>query len=828
MKNYLILFAFVVASVFQSVAQNNAAIRTTAEQLPYENRTDYIKQATNFLHMYYSQLLLNVDELMIREEYIKANMSDNAQRYKPEFLLLPNNNMNFLTPEQYLQELGKEFREYDTDKIEITIDNVNINQDDFFMPNIVKLYVIAEYDLTLSYEEKILFKRRCRAYCLFPKAMVYINVKLMQVEPLNDIVVYKESQEINIEQRIANEPVPNVSVVEKKVSFIEFDYIGKYSNTGLAVCRKDGKYGFIDKQKHIVIPVEYDEVGCNYMWQDNKSGNDSIEWNYQILMSVARNNKWGFINKEGKEIVPCIYDKVDDTSHINDRLTWISKENRYGCIDTLGNIVIPLIYEYEINFYGDEPARTKLNGKWGFIDKKGEIVIPFIYDDTRSFSGNAVPVCKNNKYGYVNRNGIEFVPLQYEFADDFYHGRAGVVRNGKLGYIDKEGNIVIPFVYEPIYSSDGYGKMLEWAMNFLSSVAMVKSNGKYGMINRQGEKLTDFKYDNVINVSTTYITSWYTVSIGEKKIYLDEMGNEYNSEEELKLLSDSVMAMQGNSRAQLSMGEKHYEKKNYNTAMTWLKKAYSQGETDATYILAECFFYKKLFDGASVFYKEACDKGSYIQQSFYSLAWMAEHGLGQAKNIAEAIALYKKSGTYSDAKERVTKLQKEYANGYEYVDLGLSVKWATCNLGASVPEESGDRYAWGEFNTKSSFTKKNCTTYKYKNMMNISGREYWDAARSNRKGLWRTPTEAEFSELINKCKWDWTELNGKTGYKVTGPNEKSIFIPFNKYSQSVIRYWTASSDEKRTAKSLISSWLNSPSIVYSERYNGHFIRPVIE
>ena len=163
-KAYIIIFLCLAFTLCQ--AQISTVNRATAEQLPYENRADYIKQAKNFLHTYYSQLLLNVDELMIREEYIKANMFDNAQRYKPEFMLVSNNNMNFLTPEQYLQELGKQYREYNTDKIEITVDNVNINQDDFFMPNIVKLYVIAEYDLTLSYEEKILFKRRCRAYCM--------------------------------------------------------------------------------------------------------------------------------------------------------------------------------------------------------------------------------------------------------------------------------------------------------------------------------------------------------------------------------------------------------------------------------------------------------------------------------------------------------------------------------------------------------------------------------------------------------------------------------------------------------------------------------------
>lgn len=49
-------------------------------------------------------------------------------------------------------------------------------------------------------------------------------------------------------------------------------------------------------------------------------------------------------------------------------------------------------------------------------------------------------------------------------------------------------------------------------------------------------------------------------------------------------------------------------------------------------------------------------------------------------------------------------------NGHEYIDLGLSVKWATHNVGANTPEECGDYYAWGETTTKSTYFASNCTT----------------------------------------------------------------------------------------------------------------------
>uniref|UniRef100_UPI0025B2398C PEGA domain-containing protein n=2 Tax=uncultured Muribaculum sp. TaxID=1918613 RepID=UPI0025B2398C len=82
-------------------------------------------------------------------------------------------------------------------------------------------------------------------------------------------------------------------------------------------------------------------------------------------------------------------------------------------------------------------------------------------------------------------------------------------------------------------------------------------------------------------------------------------------------------------------------------------------------------------------------------------------------------------------------------NGHEYVDLGLSVKWAACNVGASSPEDYGNYYAWGETATKAEYTESNSKTYG-KTMGDISGNPQYDAARANWGGTWRLPTKAEF------------------------------------------------------------------------------------
>ena len=114
-------------------------------------------------------------------------------------------------------------------------------------------------------------------------------------------------------------------------------------------------------------------------------------------------------------------------------------------------------------------------------------------------------------------------------------------------------------------------------------------------------------------------------------------------------------------------------------------------------------------------------------------------------------------------------------NNYNYVDLGLSsgLKWATCNVGASKPEEYGDYFAWGEIFTKSVY--KN-STYTYSENPTILPFDK-DAAAMNMGGAWRMPTYEEIRELQSLCTWTRTTLNEIKGYRVEGPNGNFIFLP---------------------------------------------------
>jgi hypothetical protein len=158
----------------------------------------------------------------------------------------------------------------------------------------------------------------------------------------------------------------------------------------------------------------------------------------------------------------------------------------------------------------------------------------------------------------------------------------------------------------------------------------------------------------------------------------------------------------------------------------------------------------------------------------------------------------------------------------EAIDLGLSVKWASFNLGASTPEGYGHYFAWGEVDMKSGYSWSN---YKYCNGSSSTMTKYCnkssygnngftdtkttldlkdDAAHVSWGGSWRIPTKAEIDELLNSdnCTWTRTAQNGVNGYlvtsKITGHEGASIFLPAagcydgTSFNVCLGFYWTSS------------------------------------
>ena len=139
-----------------------------------------------------------------------------------------------------------------------------------------------------------------------------------------------------------------------------------------------------------------------------------------------------------------------------------------------------------------------------------------------------------------------------------------------------------------------------------------------------------------------------------------------------------------------------------------------------------------------------------------------------------------------------------FPDNHEYVDLGLpsGTLWATCNIGADSPEESGDYFAWGETTPKDYYQ---WNSYKWHSSDNNNRFEaltkYWvgedygtpdgkreldpedDAATVNWGPGWRMPTLGQLQELVSECEWQWVEQKGVYGRLLTGPNGKTLFLP---------------------------------------------------
>lgn len=214
----------------------------------------------------------------------------------------------------------------------------------------------------------------------------------------------------------------------------------------------------------------------------------------------------------------------------------------------------------------------------------------------------------------------------------------------------------------------------------------------------------------------------------------------------------------------------------------------------------------------------------------------------------EYMVIQRTDGT--ELKYTISDIQKVYfvqeeapsVTAGQAIDLGLSVKWASYNIGASSPEDYGEYYAWGETEEKTNYTN---ATYKfydssttiYMNIgSDIAGTNY-DVAHVKWGGNWKMPTLAQIKELIEDCTWKWTTLNGVNGCTVTGPNGNSIFLPAAGYRdgtdlESAGSYGSYATSPANVNSSIAMSTMYFTSSVHNwsldYRYRGYTVRAVTE
>ena len=174
-------------------------------------------------------------------------------------------------------------------------------------------------------------------------------------------------------------------------------------------------------------------------------------------------------------------------------------------------------------------------------------------------------------------------------------------------------------------------------------------------------------------------------------------------------------------------------------------------------------------------------------------------------------------------------------NPYRAIDLGLSVKWASMNLGASDITDFGKRYLWGDPSGEGVMFY-----FKSPELTDICGTKY-DIVRKELGEKWRLPSRKEEYELATKCKWSRATINGVTGIKVTGQNGNSIFLPptgyefptsgslgaTKVYDSTNCYYWTGESKPYTEGYMAYCFCFNGSTYNHDTTYNSNYVKLAI-
>lgn len=247
-----------------------------------------------------------------------------------------------------------------------------------------------------------------------------------------------------------------------KVSGLEQYSAVDVFNEGLALVKRNGKFGYINEAMEEVIPCIYDKA-------------DSFMHGIAIVES---GDKSGALNKKGDLIIPFDYLILADFSMFGPTLLMAIKERLWGVINKKNQVVVPFEYDEVQPMFG--MITVSKQKKKGVFDHKGQLVVPVEYDDVRcpSMWDSSIIVQKNGKWGVFDKLGVEICEPKYDniYEYGFTCGRLAVCRNNKWGFINKNGREVIECVYDEVQS-------------FEEKRCLVKLNEEEFWINTNGKRV---------------------------------------------------------------------------------------------------------------------------------------------------------------------------------------------------------------------------------------------------------------------------------------------------------------------------------------------------
>jgi hypothetical protein len=257
---------------------------------------------------------------------------------------------------------------------------------------------------------------------------------------------------------------------------------------GLAAFRRDGKWGYVNREGEEVIPPTYASADAFHDgWavvgplQIINADGDSMALDPGIqevrafsekFAAAKKDDAWGFINTEGKFVIKPRFSEV---GRFSEQRAAFRNEKGWGYIDKRGKKVIkPHLERRGAGPFRDGVAVVKQGGE-RLIDLKGKLLGEQTWDEIGLLSEGFAPVRKGEKVGLIDKTGKVVLPATYLYIGTFAEGVAPARKNtwSKTGYIDAKGAFVIGEQYEEAYA-------------FVDGVATIRKRGTWGCIDRKG------------------------------------------------------------------------------------------------------------------------------------------------------------------------------------------------------------------------------------------------------------------------------------------------------------------------------------------------------
>ncbi len=239
---------------------------------------------------------------------------------------------------------------------------------------------------------------------------------------------------------------------------------------GLGVATKDGKWGYVDRERKVVIPFQFKYAG---------------QFDHGMAR-VVLGDKAFFIDKTGARVTP----EFDGAFEFREDLAAVDVGKSVGYIRRDGSFALPPLHQSASGIdFSEGLAAVRIKGKVGFMDKTGSIAIQPTYDDVYAFSHGLAPVELGGKWGYVDRTGNIVIPIQYDIAHMFSEGVASVERSDKWEYIDRSGKVAIPATFDAAMPFCGGLAAVETFQKIGKTSSGCRAElyrGKHGMIDRAG------------------------------------------------------------------------------------------------------------------------------------------------------------------------------------------------------------------------------------------------------------------------------------------------------------------------------------------------------